>query len=84
MHHRVDAVVPVVDPRDRLVRLTEIGQVEPGRHHIASRRRRLIERDHIPAVVHQVIDNGPAELAAASCHRYPCHVLHRCRLGLAA
>jgi len=29
----------------------------------------------------EVVDHRATQLAAASCHRYPCHVLHRCRLG---
>jgi hypothetical protein len=76
MHHRVDPVVPVVDPGDRLVRLTEVGQVQSRRHHIGPCRWSLVEGHHIPAVIRQVIDHRPAELPATPGHCNPPCVTH--------
>jgi hypothetical protein len=73
MHERVDPVVPIVNPGQRLVRLAEIGQVDPRRDDSGPGRGGLIESHDLPALVVQVVDDRPAELPTAACYRYPRH-----------
>jgi hypothetical protein len=66
MHHGVDAVVPVVNARQGLVRLPEVCQVDPGRGDAVPRGRRLIQGDNVPPRIVQVVDHSPPELPAAT------------------
>ncbi len=73
MDDGIEAGVPVIDARQTLVRLAEIGEVELNEGAERLRWRRSVEVHHRIAVLQQVLDSAPPSFPASARHRHPLH-----------
>ena len=75
VHHRVNGVVMLLHPEHGVQHLPVVGEInrEIGDSVGGGRRRRSVEHRHVPAVLDELPDARPAELAGSSCHHDLCH-----------
>ena len=73
MDKRIDVGQPVVDLRQHLESLAEIGKVGLHERAIVAGRRHGVDVEHLVAVFEQVFHASAADLAAAAGHNHARH-----------